>query len=132
MVDLDEVQLLASVGLHVLLEANELARRENRTLLLVYSSQAANLALEAMELRDYLPSPTACAGPEERTLMSPVLSLGEAAADEDGGSGGAVVDMEIVAAIAHEQRPPSFVVIARGAPVAGIANNGDYVWRLEL
>jgi anti-anti-sigma regulatory factor len=47
MVDLDEVQFLASVGLHVLLEANELARRENRTLLLVYSSQAANLALEA-------------------------------------------------------------------------------------
>lgn len=63
MVDLDEVQFLASVGLHVLLEANELARRENRTLLLVYSSQAANLALEATGLRDYLPSPTACRRP---------------------------------------------------------------------
>jgi anti-sigma B factor antagonist len=52
-VDLDGVQFLASVGLHVLLEANELARREDRALLLVYNTHAANLALEATGLREY-------------------------------------------------------------------------------
>jgi anti-anti-sigma factor len=52
-VDLAEVHYLASVGLRVLLEANELARREDRALLLVYNSQTANLALEAAGLREY-------------------------------------------------------------------------------
>jgi anti-sigma B factor antagonist len=51
--NLDGVQFLASVGLHVLLEANELARREDRELLLVYNSQTANLALEIAGLREY-------------------------------------------------------------------------------
>ncbi|MBV8995799.1 MAG: STAS domain-containing protein [Pseudonocardiales bacterium] len=52
-VDLDGVQFLASVGLHVLLEANELAKQEDRALLWVYNSETANLALEATGLREY-------------------------------------------------------------------------------
>ena len=52
-VDLDGVQFLASVGISVLFEANELATREDRALRLVYNSQIANLALEAAGLREY-------------------------------------------------------------------------------
>ncbi|MGH3549760.1 MAG: STAS domain-containing protein [Pseudonocardiaceae bacterium] len=52
-VDLHGVQFLASAGVMVLLEANELAAREDRALCLVYNSQIANLALEAAGLRDY-------------------------------------------------------------------------------
>ena len=52
-VDLDGVQFLASVGLSVLFEANELAIREDRALRLVYNSRIANLALEAAGLREY-------------------------------------------------------------------------------
>ena len=49
----DGVQFLASVGLSVLFEANELATREDRALRLVHNSQTANLALEAIGLREY-------------------------------------------------------------------------------
>ncbi|PZS24417.1 MAG: hypothetical protein DLM60_00295 [Pseudonocardiales bacterium] len=52
-VDLHGVQFLASAGVMVLLEANELAAREDRALCLVYNSQIANLALEAAGLRGY-------------------------------------------------------------------------------
>lgn len=52
-VDLDGVQYLASVGLSVLLEANELATREDRSLRLVYNTQTPNLALEATGLREH-------------------------------------------------------------------------------
>jgi anti-anti-sigma factor len=52
-VDLDGVQFLASVGITVLFEANELAAHEDRALRLVYNSQIANLALEATGLREY-------------------------------------------------------------------------------
>lgn len=52
-VDLDGVQFLASIGVAVLVEANELATRENRALRLVYNSQSANLALEATGVREY-------------------------------------------------------------------------------
>jgi anti-sigma B factor antagonist len=52
-VDLDGVQFLASVGITVLFEANELAAQEDRALRLVYNSQIANLALEATGLREY-------------------------------------------------------------------------------
>lgn len=52
-VDLDGVQFLASVGVSVLFEANELATREDRALRLVYNSQTPNLALEAPGLREY-------------------------------------------------------------------------------
>jgi anti-anti-sigma regulatory factor len=57
------VQFLASVGLHVLLEANELARREDRELLLVYNSQTTNLALEATGLRSTSALLAACGRP---------------------------------------------------------------------
>jgi anti-sigma B factor antagonist len=49
-VNLDGVQFLSSAGLLVLLEANELASRQDRSLRLVYNSQAVNLALEAAGL----------------------------------------------------------------------------------
>jgi anti-sigma B factor antagonist len=52
-VNLDGVQFLASVGISVLFEANELATQEDRALRLVYNSQTANLALEATGLREY-------------------------------------------------------------------------------
>lgn len=52
-VDLDGVQFLASAGLFVLLEANELATREDRALWLVYNSKTVNLALDAAGLREY-------------------------------------------------------------------------------
>ncbi len=52
-VNLDGVQFLASIGISVLFEANELATREDRALRLVYSSQTTNLALEAAGLREY-------------------------------------------------------------------------------
>jgi anti-sigma B factor antagonist len=52
-VNLDGVQFLSSAGLFVLLEANELAIREDRSLRLVYSSRTVNLALEATGLREY-------------------------------------------------------------------------------
>jgi anti-sigma B factor antagonist len=52
-VDLDGVQFLASVGLSVLFEANELTIRDDRALRLVYNSRIANLALEAAGLREY-------------------------------------------------------------------------------
>jgi anti-sigma B factor antagonist len=52
-VNLDGVQFLSSAGLFVLLEANELAIREDRALCLVYSSRTVNLALEATGLREY-------------------------------------------------------------------------------
>jgi len=47
------VQFLASVGISVLFEANELATRQDRALRLVYNSQVTNLALEAAGLREY-------------------------------------------------------------------------------
>jgi anti-sigma B factor antagonist len=52
-VNLDGVQFLASVGISVLFEANELATRHDRALRLVYNSQVTNLALEAAGLREY-------------------------------------------------------------------------------
>lgn len=52
-VNLDGVRFLSSAGLFVLLEANELAIREDRALRLVYSSRTVNLALEATGLREY-------------------------------------------------------------------------------
>lgn len=52
-VNLDGVQFLSSAGLFVLLEANEIAIREDRALCLVYSSRTVNLALEATGLREY-------------------------------------------------------------------------------
>jgi anti-sigma B factor antagonist len=52
-VDLDGVQFLASVGVSVLFEVNELATREDRALRLVYNSRTPNLALEAPGLREY-------------------------------------------------------------------------------
>jgi anti-sigma B factor antagonist len=52
-VDLDGVQFLASVGISVLFEANDLATREDRALRLVYNSQSVNLALESAGLREY-------------------------------------------------------------------------------
>lgn len=52
-VDLDGVQFLASAGLFVLLEARELATREDRALRLVYNSQTTNLALEVAGVREY-------------------------------------------------------------------------------
>jgi len=52
-VDLHGVQFLASAGVMVLLEANELAARNDRSLYLVYNSQIANVALEAAGLREY-------------------------------------------------------------------------------
>lgn len=54
-VNLDGVRFLASAGLTVLFEANELATQEGRDLRLVCNSRTANLALEATGLRKHLP-----------------------------------------------------------------------------
>lgn len=52
-VDLDGVQLLGSVGLSALFEANELAAHQGRALPLVCHSGIANWALEASGLWEY-------------------------------------------------------------------------------
>ena len=54
-VNLDDVRFLASAGLTVLFEANELAKQKGRDLRLVCNSWTANRALEATGLRKYLP-----------------------------------------------------------------------------
>ena len=54
-VDLDGVRLLASAGMSVLFEADELATSEDRNLRLVCHSRTANLALEITGLRERLP-----------------------------------------------------------------------------
>jgi anti-sigma B factor antagonist len=51
-VDLDGVEFLGSAGLSVLIEANELASRDDRALRLVCHSRIANRALEVTRLRD--------------------------------------------------------------------------------
>jgi anti-anti-sigma factor len=51
-VDLDGVQFLGSVGLSVLVQANELATREDRHLRLVCHSRMINRVLDATGLRD--------------------------------------------------------------------------------
>jgi anti-sigma B factor antagonist len=51
-VNLDGVRFLGSAGLSVLLEANELATREDRELRLVCNSRTANLALEVTGLQE--------------------------------------------------------------------------------
>lgn len=51
-VDLDRVQFLGSVGLSVLVKANERAVREGRHLRLVCQSRIVNRALDATGLRD--------------------------------------------------------------------------------
>ncbi len=50
--DLDGVEFLGSAGLSVLIEANELASRDDRALRLVCHSRTANRALEVTRLRD--------------------------------------------------------------------------------
>jgi anti-sigma B factor antagonist len=52
-VDLDGVQFLGSAGLSVLVEANELASRQDGDLRLVCSSRPANRALEVTGLRQH-------------------------------------------------------------------------------
>ncbi len=52
-VNLDGVQFLASAGLRVLFEANELAARQDRDLLLVCNSSAATRTLETAGLREH-------------------------------------------------------------------------------
>ncbi|MFN2477791.1 MAG: STAS domain-containing protein [Pseudonocardiaceae bacterium] len=54
-VNLDGVRFLASAGLTVLFEANELATQKGRDLRLVCNSWTANRALEATGLRKHLP-----------------------------------------------------------------------------
>jgi anti-sigma B factor antagonist len=54
-VNLDGVRLLASAGLSVLFEVNELAIHEDRDLRLVCHSRTVNLALEITGLRERLP-----------------------------------------------------------------------------
>jgi anti-sigma B factor antagonist len=54
-VNLDDVRFLASAGLTVLFEANELAKQNGRDLRLVCNSWTANRALEATGLREHLP-----------------------------------------------------------------------------
>jgi anti-sigma B factor antagonist len=54
-VNLDGVRFLASAGLTVLFEANELAKQKGRDLRLVCNSCTANRALEATGLRMHLP-----------------------------------------------------------------------------
>lgn len=51
-VDLDGVQFLASAGLRVLFEVNELATQQHRRLRLVCNSPNANLTLETTGLRE--------------------------------------------------------------------------------
>ncbi|MGH3708498.1 MAG: STAS domain-containing protein [Pseudonocardiaceae bacterium] len=53
-VNLDGVRFMESAGLSALLEANELAGREDRVLRLVCNSQIANWALEVTGLREHL------------------------------------------------------------------------------
>ncbi|MFY9805925.1 MAG: STAS domain-containing protein [Pseudonocardiaceae bacterium] len=52
-VDLDGVQFLASAGLRVLFEVDELATQQDRHLRLVCNSPAANLTLETTGLREH-------------------------------------------------------------------------------
>ncbi len=52
-VDLDGVRFLGSAGLSALVEANELATREDLDLRLVCNSQTANWALKATGLREH-------------------------------------------------------------------------------
>ena len=52
-VDLDGVRFLASAGLRVLFEVNELATQQNRRLRLVCNSPAANLTLDTTGLREH-------------------------------------------------------------------------------
>jgi anti-sigma B factor antagonist len=52
-VNLDGVQFLASAGLRVLFEVNELATEQNRHLLLVCNSPTANRTLETTGLREH-------------------------------------------------------------------------------
>jgi anti-sigma B factor antagonist len=54
-VNLDGVRFLASAGLTVLFEANELAKHKGRDLRLVCNSCTANRSLEATGLRKHLP-----------------------------------------------------------------------------
>lgn len=54
-VNLDGVRFLASAGLTVLFQANELATEQDRDLRLVCNSRTANRALEATGLREHLP-----------------------------------------------------------------------------
>jgi hypothetical protein len=61
--------------------------------------------------------------------------LGEAAMDDDGGSGRAMIDSQIVAAVPHEQRPASSVLTVLTAgrePAACVADGGEYIRQLEL
>lgn len=53
-VDLDGVRFLASAGLNMLVEANELATQDGRDLRLVCNSWIANRALEMTGLRKHL------------------------------------------------------------------------------
>jgi anti-sigma B factor antagonist len=52
-VNLDGVRFLASTGLRVLLEVNELAAQQHRHLRLVCNSPTANLTLETTGLREH-------------------------------------------------------------------------------
>ena len=52
-VNLDGVRFLASTGLRVLLEVNELALQQDRHLRLVCNSPTANLTLETTGLREH-------------------------------------------------------------------------------
>jgi anti-sigma B factor antagonist len=52
-VNLDGVQFLGSAGLSALVEANELATRKDRHLLLVCNSPSANWALDSTGLREH-------------------------------------------------------------------------------
>ncbi|MDQ2788318.1 MAG: STAS domain-containing protein [Actinomycetota bacterium] len=52
-VNLDGVRFLASTGLRVLLEVNELAAQQDRHLRFVCNSPAANLTLETTGLREH-------------------------------------------------------------------------------
>jgi hypothetical protein len=73
--------------------------------------------------------------PSARVLTVALIEVpvfGEVAADHDSGSGGAVIDPKIIAAITHEQRAAFSICIARRAPAAGIAGGGDHIRQLEL
>jgi anti-anti-sigma factor len=54
LVDLDGVRFLGSAGLSTLVQANELASREDRDLRLVCNSSTANRALDATGVREHL------------------------------------------------------------------------------
>jgi hypothetical protein len=52
-----------------------------------------------------------------------------------GGSGGAMIDSQIVAAVPHEQRPASSVLTVLTAgrePAACVADGGEHIRQLEL